>query len=434
MLPSRRWRTTLAAAAATLSSAVLAQTWSACNPLTSTSCPPDTALGMTINVDFTQGEVNSFVASGGTPTYGKDGVTFTVAKSGDAPQLSSIFYIMFGRVEVTMKAAPGAGIVSSLVLLSDCLDEIDMEWLGADDGEVQTNYFSKGQTGTYNRGQFNPAPNNQADFITYTVDWTAERIAWYVGGTVVRTLRVEDAAGQYPQTPMQVRFGAWSGGDAANAPGTVEWARGPTDYSKGPFSMVVRSAVITDYSTGKKYTYGDRSGTWQSIRAEGGAVNGNAGRAGAITATASAPAAADSASPTIPPGGIGAGGGGSSTKTGAQSSRPTGTIPDGWVMTSEGKIVPVGSSTTPAIQSCSSAPSSSPSPPSPSAGRDLTTATRFITATPPAETSTATGGVPTAAPAADSAAAAPTRPPSWILFATGAAVLSGTGCYLLLLL
>ncbi|KAG7293120.1 hypothetical protein NEMBOFW57_003166 [Staphylotrichum longicolle] len=297
---------------------------------------------MTIKVDFTQGAVNSFVASGGTPTYGKDGVSFTVARRGDAPQLTSVFYIMFGRVEVTMKAAPGAGIVSSLVLLSDALDEIDMEWLGSDSSEVQTNYFSKGQTTTYNRGQFNPAPNNQGQFITYIMDWTADRIVWYVGGTVVRTLRFDEAAGQYPQTPMQVKFGAWAGGDPSNPPGTVEWARGPTDYSKGPFSMVVRSAVVTDYSTGKKYTYGDTSGSWQSIRSDGGKINGNIGNAGAVTVTASAAAATNSLSPTIPPGGII---GGSSTQGGNAATRTVGPIPDGWVMTSEGKIVPVGSST-----------------------------------------------------------------------------------------
>lgn len=297
---------------------------------------------MTVNVDFTQGEVNAFVPGGGNPTYGDEGASFTVAKGGDSPQLISIFYIMFGRVEVTMKAAPGAGIVSSLVLLSDVLDEIDMEWLGSDDSEVQTNYFSKGQTTSYNRGEFNPAPNNQGEFITYTIDWTPDRIIWYVGGTVVRTLTFDDADGQYPQTPMQVKFGAWAGGDPSNPPGTVEWARGPTDYSQGPFTMLVRSAVVTDYSTGKNYTYGDQSGSWQSIQSDNGKINGNANGAGSVTVTASAPAATGSLSPTIPPGGII---GGTATDSAGSPSRTVGTIPDGWVMTSDGKVVPVGSST-----------------------------------------------------------------------------------------
>ena len=305
---------------------------------------------MSINVDFTKGAVNSFVASGGTPTYDSSGVTFTVAKSGDAPQLSSLFYIMFGRVELTMKSAPGAGIVSSLVLESDDLDEIDMEWLGADDTEVQTNYFGKGQTTTYNRGQFNPAADNQADYITYTIDWTADRIVWSVGGTVVRQLSYDDADGQYPQTPMQVKFGSWSGGDSSNPAGTISWARGPTDYSAGPFSMSVRSIVVTDYSTGSGYKYGDTTGTWQSIVAVDGDVNGNVGNANVRTVTATAAQAtgtAGQAAPTVPVGGIGQG------DTATQTGWPwvaTGTataeaaIPSGWRMTSEGKIVPIETS------------------------------------------------------------------------------------------
>ncbi|EEY18830.1 extracellular cell wall glucanase Crf1 [Verticillium alfalfae VaMs.102] len=99
---------------------------------------------MAIDVDFANGAVDTFIEAG-SPTYGRDGVSFTVAASGQAPQLMSLFYIMFGRVEITLKAAPGAGIVSSLVLQSDTLDEIDFEWLGADPHEVQTNYFGKGQ-------------------------------------------------------------------------------------------------------------------------------------------------------------------------------------------------------------------------------------------------------------------------------------------------
>ncbi|KAJ2956582.1 hypothetical protein NQ176_g11310 [Zarea fungicola] len=102
------------------------------------SCPPNTALGMSINVDFTKGPVNSFAAQG-VPAYSPaSGVSFTVAASGDAPQLNSLFYIMFGHVEITMKAAPGAGIVSSVVLESDDLDEIDMEWLGSNPDEMHS--------------------------------------------------------------------------------------------------------------------------------------------------------------------------------------------------------------------------------------------------------------------------------------------------------
>lgn len=121
-----------------------------------------------------------------------------------------------------MKAAPGVGIVSSMVLQSDDLDEIDYEWLGSDNTQVQSNYFGKGQTTTYNRGAFHPDPSNQDGFHTYTVDWTAKQVVWQIDGTTVRVLTQASAeAGQYPQTPMQLKIGVWSGGDVSNAPGTI---------------------------------------------------------------------------------------------------------------------------------------------------------------------------------------------------------------------
>lgn len=128
---------------------------------------------------------------------------------------------MFGRVEFVLKAATGVGIVSSAVLESDDLDEIDWEWLGADPSRVQSNYFGKGQTLTYNRGAFHNDPNNQNSFHRYTIDWTSDQIVWQIDGVTVRALNQANAQGQYPQTPMKIKFGAWSGGDPSNAPGTV---------------------------------------------------------------------------------------------------------------------------------------------------------------------------------------------------------------------
>lgn len=128
---------------------------------------------------------------------------------------------MFGHVEFVIKAAPGAGIVSSAILQSDDLDEIDFEWLGYDDANVQSNYFGKGLVTTYNRGQTNPAANNHDDFITYAIDWTADQITWQVNGATVRTLTADSTGGYpYPQTPMMIKVGSWSGGDASAALGT----------------------------------------------------------------------------------------------------------------------------------------------------------------------------------------------------------------------
>jgi len=44
---------------------------------------------------------------------------------GDAPTIQTDFYILFGYVEVKMRASSGTGVVSSIVLESDDLDEVD---------------------------------------------------------------------------------------------------------------------------------------------------------------------------------------------------------------------------------------------------------------------------------------------------------------------
>ncbi|BDD56758.1 hypothetical protein MAP00_002183 [Monascus purpureus] len=276
-----------AACLVTSSAYVAAQTFTDCNPLKK-SCPPDPALGRSVTYDFTQGPSSDWKAIGGTPTYGSNGAAFSVAKQGDSPLIQSNWYIMFGRVDLVIKAAPGQGIVSSAVLESDDLDEIDWEWIGGKDNEVQSNYFGKGDTSSYSRGAFHDAPANHDEFHTYTVEWTSEQMVWQIDGKTVRVVTPESAPpNQYPQSPMMVRVGIWAGGDPNNQQGTIDWAGGLTDYSKGPYTMYLKSASITDYSTGKSYSYGDNSGSWQSIISDGGKINGNSD--GAPDAIESAP-------------------------------------------------------------------------------------------------------------------------------------------------
>jgi hypothetical protein len=48
-----------------------------------------------------------------------------MTKETDAPTLVSRWYIFFGKVDIVLQSAPGTGIVSSFVMESDDLDEID---------------------------------------------------------------------------------------------------------------------------------------------------------------------------------------------------------------------------------------------------------------------------------------------------------------------
>lgn len=258
---------------------ISAQTYTSCNPLID-MCDPVPALSSLLVTDFRQ--INSPEIDRYDPyltvnkvTYLNDlGAQFEISERGDSPTVESDFFIMFGRIEFEAQAAPGRGIISSMVLISEDLDEIDIEWIGSDTAQVQTNYFSKGDTSTYDRGGFHAVETPQQQFHTYTIDWTKDSITWGIDGNIVRTL-VNNGDNYYPQSPMQVRFGSWAGGDPSNSPGTIEWAGGPTDYSQGPYNFYVRTLSVQDYSTGKEYAYTDHSGTWTSIQAVDGEINGD---------------------------------------------------------------------------------------------------------------------------------------------------------------
>ncbi|KAK9371141.1 concanavalin A-like lectin/glucanase domain-containing protein [Lipomyces kononenkoae] len=246
---------------------VVAQTTANCNPLY-TTCPPDPALGESISIDFTQGESDRIkpIYDAEGVSYTGNGLTMTIEKLGDGPTLASDFYIFFGKVEVVAQAAPGVGIVSAVVLMSDDNDEIDIEWLGGDPYHVQSNFFSKGEVGNYDRGAMSNVANPQSSFHTYTIDWNRDSTTWYIDGAVTRVLTASDAGvSGYPQTPMQIKIGSWVGGDPSNQPGTIAWAGGLTDFSQAPFTFYVSSLKVTDYSTGTEYVYGDNSGSADSI-------------------------------------------------------------------------------------------------------------------------------------------------------------------------
>jgi len=298
-------------AAATLLCAIQyanAQTFTSCNPLTQTTCPTDPALGGTITTDFTKG-ANDFwtLATGTTVSYdGTNGANFAIKTATDAPTMSASKYIFFGKVTVVTQAAPGAGIVSSFILQSDDLDEIDWEWIGSETGEVETNFFGKGNTTSYNRATYVNVADATTTFHTYVIDWTAARIIWSIDGTAVRTLDYADplALGgkNYPQTPMIVKLGNWVGcasaaaAAAAATEGTCEWAQGPADFSDEPFNMYVQSVTIEDYGCATSYRYGDESGDWQSIVSIGGCSDSSSSSSSDASTSASSTSSTSSGS------------------------------------------------------------------------------------------------------------------------------------------
>ncbi|RAH43733.1 glycoside hydrolase family 16 protein [Aspergillus brunneoviolaceus CBS 621.78] len=247
---------------------VAAQTSTTCNPLNAT-CPSDPALGTTFSWQFNETlDSKIWETTNGHIAITDAGANFTIAKKLDSPTIKSTFYIFFGVVESWVKMAKGGGVISSIVLESDDLDEIDWEWVGYNTSSVQSNYFGKGNDTSFDRGGFHYVPNADTEFHNYTTYWDAAKLEWWIDGTLVRTLKYEDALDgkNYPQTPCTLRYGIWPGGDPSEPLGTIEWAGGEIDYDAGPYNMVVQKVRVQDFHTGKEYEYTNHTGSWESIK------------------------------------------------------------------------------------------------------------------------------------------------------------------------
>lgn len=247
-----------------------AQMKSDCDP-TKEDCPNNPALGIEHHFHFNATPPRDTwekTASGDITYDPEKGAIFSIKKQGESPTLRSKFYFFGGRTEMLLKCAPGKGIISSMMWLSDTLDEVDWEFFGTNDALAASNYFSKGDIKSTDGKEHAVQGSIYDDYHNYTSVWTEDKLEWWLDGVNVRTLNKNDAAGgkYFPQTPMRLHLGIWAGGDPRLSKGTQEWAGGETDYDEGPFEMYVKSVKITDYSEGsKEYIYKGRSGTWDSI-------------------------------------------------------------------------------------------------------------------------------------------------------------------------
>lgn len=230
-----------------------------------------------VTTDFTAGEPADWTKKqqgSDKITYDKsNGAVLTVARQSDSPTFQSKNYIFYGKADVVMKAAPGVGIISSLFLTSDCLDEIDFvrlptfgydrsntpqEVIGMNHTSIQSNYFRAENTTTYDRGGYHNV-NAVDEFHKYTLEYTPAGMTFSIDDAVVRSIAASSLAPQKigspsPQTPMFVRIGIWASGDPTNKPGTISWGGGPTDYSQS-YSMYIKSITMTNYSPAKTYSY-----------------------------------------------------------------------------------------------------------------------------------------------------------------------------------
>ncbi|TLS26866.1 hypothetical protein PpBr36_04799 [Pyricularia pennisetigena] len=254
-----------------------------CNPTTTKNCPPMPGLNTGYyEIDFSNDAKDASkywtTSAGAQVTRDSRGMALQYLKRFDAPQLVSTWYMWYGRVDVQLQVAKGQGVVTSIVLMSDTLDEIDWEWsgnnfgYGPSKGRVQTNYFGKGVTGTYDRGTTVDVENPQATAYTYTLVWRPDSIEWRIDGRMVRTFYAKDAetkpgsSHQFPQTPAKLQIGIWAGGDPSNPAGVIEWAGGVTDANGGPYVAYINKITVQNQYAAAAYNWTDQSGSHGSVR------------------------------------------------------------------------------------------------------------------------------------------------------------------------
>ncbi|KAJ9063363.1 putative glycosidase CRH2 [Entomophthora muscae] len=189
-----------------------------------------------------------FVVSGDYEVRG-DAVILKMSKPGSGSAMYSTRYLSYGRISADFKTSRTGGVVSSIILQSQDKDEIDVEWVGKNLYEVQTNWFKRGIFPTWpaTDGVNFPTDNSWARFHTYTIDWSPRRIQWFIDGRLLRQQDTNDPS-RFPSSPSRIGFGIWDGG--AGAEGTRQWAGGYVDFNsedmrtQGYFDVQVKNIVM----------------------------------------------------------------------------------------------------------------------------------------------------------------------------------------------
>ncbi|KAJ3219145.1 hypothetical protein HDU67_002478 [Dinochytrium kinnereticum] len=160
---------------------------------------------------------------------------------GQGSRVSTTRHVLYGKLSMRMKAIGVKGMVTSFITMSDRGDEIDWEIINTNpETPATTNIFYKRilQFGVRNK-EF-PLPSGKPDdFHDYVIDWTSERIQWFIDGELIRTytradsLSNTDGEGKgehfYPSTPSMIQIGAWDAGDSPS-PGVSAWGGGPVPW------------------------------------------------------------------------------------------------------------------------------------------------------------------------------------------------------------
>ncbi|KAJ1646212.1 putative glycosidase CRH2 [Coemansia asiatica] len=189
----------------------------------------------------------------------------TLVKQGDGKGFGATVIntraIQYGTVTTVMRSGClSGGVVSSFIIRNDRIgDEIDFEFVGADKSTVQSNYYWHDQLDYTKMIKSPVVADTTANYHTYGIQWTPDKIVWSVNGNAFRTVNRADTwdsasnTFKYPDAEAYVSYSIWDGGSGAK--GTSDWAGGAIQWGQGPFVMGVKSLTIDCYYKGNETTY-----------------------------------------------------------------------------------------------------------------------------------------------------------------------------------
>lgn len=187
-------------------------------------------------LEYNGSATSPFTLDAGWLGPGPEGVLLEL-KAPQQVKVSTTDYILYGSVEATLRHNARQGLVAAFIMMSSVKDEVDWEFTTANGAVGMTNYFRLGEP-VYTHGSNVTTSNfDVSDWHTYGLNWTSNQLQWTIDGQVVRTLTRAQAGSQYPQTPMQIQFSTWAGGNVTNPEGTIEWSGGPIDWNSPEYKQ-----------------------------------------------------------------------------------------------------------------------------------------------------------------------------------------------------
>ena len=198
---------------------------------------PSSPSSCTRRYDFRNGLPADLSIENGKVTIEDGFMRFTMYQ-GRSVKVSHGDLFQYGHFSWMARAANAPGAVSAVILLSSGGDEIDIEYVGKNPDQLESNIFFKGikEFGTY--GAVHKVPSI-SEWHRIGINWTPESISWSLNDQVVRVLRKDQsysskhALWMFPEDPSKFEFGLWDGKDVSG------WAGGPIDWSLYPFGIIM---------------------------------------------------------------------------------------------------------------------------------------------------------------------------------------------------